>query len=155
MLLLPIDIDEMKNTVSLENPECIPILDVYPGYYKRVGYNRLWIGYFATIDGQDIVGVAGYKGKPQDGKVEIAYGTFKTYEGQGIGTEICRQLVLLAFKTDPAVRITARTFQDGSASMAILMKDGFECLGIVQDEEDNEVLEWALTKEHRIAANHV
>jgi ribosomal-protein-alanine N-acetyltransferase len=63
MLLLPIDIDEMKNTVSLENPECIPILDIYPGYYKRVGYNRFWIGYFATIDGQDIVGVAGYKRK--------------------------------------------------------------------------------------------
>src|SRR5829696_9039644 len=112
MQLLPIDIDETKNIVFRSNPECIPVLDMYPDYFKKVGYNKPWIGYFATIDGNEIVGAAGFKGKPKDGKVEIAYGTFKKYEGQGIGTEICRQLVLLAFETDPAVRITARTLQD-------------------------------------------
>ena len=92
------------------------------------------------------MGAAGYKGKPKDGKVEIAYGTFKKYEGQGIGTEICRQLVLRSLQTDPAVRITARTLQDGYASMTILKKNGFECLGIVYDDEDGDVLEWELKK---------
>src|SRR6187200_265713 len=112
MLLLPIDTDQTKNVRFKENPECVPILNVYPDFYQRVGYNKPWIGYFVTIDREEIVGAAGYKGKPREGKVEIAYGTFKRYEGQGIGTEICRQLVLLSHNTDPAIRITARTLQE-------------------------------------------
>ena len=146
MLLLPIDTDQTKNVRFKENPECVPILNVYPDFYQRVGYNKPWIGYFVTIDRDAIVGAGGYKGKPREGKVEIAYGTFKIYEGQGIGTEICRQLVLLSQNTDPAIRITARTLQDGYASIKILKKNGFECLGIVHDEEDGEVLEWELKK---------
>ena len=146
MLLLPIDTDQTKNERFKENPECVPILNVYPDFYQRVGYNKPWIGYFVTIDRDEIVGAGGYKGKPREGKVEIAYGTFKRYEGQGIGTEICRQLVLLSQNTDPAIRITARTLQDGYASIKILKKNGFECLGIVHDEEDGEVLEWELKK---------
>ena len=147
MQLLPIDLEVTKNTRFLEFPECIPVLNVYPDYYHKVGYHKPYIGYFAAIDGNEIVGAAGYKGKPKDGKVEIAYGTFKNYEGRGIGTEICRQLVLLSLQTDPAIRITARTLQDGYASMAILKKNGFECLGTVYDEEDGEVLEWELKKQ--------
>jgi RimJ/RimL family protein N-acetyltransferase len=146
MEFLAIDIDETRNVKFRENPECIPGLDIMPDYYRKVGFNKPWIGYFATTDGEEIVGAAGYKGKPKDGKVEIAYGTFKKYEGQGIGTEICRQLVLLALQSDPDVRITARTFQDGHASMAILKKNGFECLGTVHDEEDGDVFEWELPK---------
>jgi RimJ/RimL family protein N-acetyltransferase len=142
MILLPVDLNETENEKFINNVECQSILEVYPDYYKKVGYNKPWIGYFVTLDGQEIIGAGGYKGGPKDGKVEIAYGTFKDYEGRGVGTEICRQLVLLSLKTDPAARITARTLQDGYASIAILKKNGFECLGIVNDEEDGEVLEW-------------
>lgn len=149
MQLIPIDTDETRNLKFRGNHECIAVLDVYPDYYRKVGFNKPWIGYFATMDGNEIMGTAGYKGKPKNGKVEIAYGTFKKYEGRGIGTEICRQLVLLALQSDPDVRITARTLQDGHASMAILKKNGFECMGIVWDEEDGDVLEWELPKNGR------
>jgi len=146
MLLLPIDIDETENLKYRDNPECIPILDIYPPFYNKVGYNKPWIGYFVSFDGKEIIGVGGYKGKPRDGKIEIAYGTFKKYEGKGIATDICRQLVLQALETDPSTRITARTLQDGYASIAILKKNGFECLGVVSDEEDGDVLEWEYRK---------
>ena len=142
MLLLPINVDQSQNTKFRENPECVPILEVYPDYYKKVGYNKPWIGYFATNNGQETIGAGGFKGKPKDGKVEIAYGTFKKHEGQGVGTEICRQLVLISLQTDPTIRITARTLQDGHGSIAILKKNGFVCLGIVYDKEDGNVLEW-------------
>ena len=59
MQLLPIDIDESKNIAFRENPECIPILNIYPPYYQKVGYNKPWIGYFVTLDGQEIIGVGG------------------------------------------------------------------------------------------------
>ncbi|MCW3107425.1 MAG: N-acetyltransferase [Segetibacter sp.] len=87
MVLLAIDIDETKNVKFRNNQECLDVLNVYPGYYRKVGYNKPWIGYFTTIDGEEIIGAGGYKGKPKDGKVEIAYGTFEKYQGRGIGTE--------------------------------------------------------------------
>ena len=146
MILLPIDIDETLNSRFDKNPECLDVLNVYPDYYKRVGYTKPWIGYFATMDGNEIIGCGGYKGKPREGKIEIAYGTFKKYEGQGIATEICRQLVLLALQTDPSVRITARTFLESNASTQVLKRNGFECTGIVYDEEDGDVWEWELKK---------
>jgi RimJ/RimL family protein N-acetyltransferase len=142
MTLFPIDIDVSLNSKFTNNPECEGILSVYPDYYNRVGYNKPWIGYFATVNGNDIIGCGGYKGKPREGKIEIAYGTFKNFEGQGIGTEICRQLVLLSLQTDPSIRITARTLMENKASAMILKRNGFECIGIVYDAEDGNVWEW-------------
>ena len=146
MKLLPIDIDESLNDKFRDNPECEIVLSVYPDFYKRAGYNKPWIGYFATFDGNEIVGCGGYKGKPRDGKIEIAYGTFKNYEGKGIGTEICRQLVLLSLKTDPSLKITARTLTENNASTTILKRNGFKYVGIVNDEEDGDVWEWEFQK---------
>ncbi len=142
MTLLPIELDVSLNKKFTENPECAAILSVYPDYYNRVGFNKPWIGYFATIDGVEIIGAGGYKGQPQDGKIEIAYGTFKNFEGQGIGTQICRQLVLLSLQTNPSIRITARTLMEISGSTTILERNGFKCLGIVLDKEDGDVWEW-------------
>lgn len=146
MTFLPIDIDEAKNVRFIKNKECLEVLGVYPAYYRRVGYHPPWIGYFVTFDGEEMIGVGGFKGAPKDGRVEIAYGTFEKFEGNGIGTAICRQLVLLALQTDPSVTVAARTLKDGHASMRILQKNGFTCIGIVNDEDDGEVLEWHFQK---------
>jgi [ribosomal protein S5]-alanine N-acetyltransferase len=142
MILIPIDIDPSKNVQFLSDPECAVIMAIYPEYYERVGYDKPWIGYFASFDGNEIVGCGGYKGRPKDGKVEIAYGTFTNYQGKGIGKEICRQLVLLSQKTDPSIRITARTLMENTASPQILKHNGFVFLGVVHDEEDGNVWEW-------------
>lgn len=147
MLLLPIDIDETKNIRFLQNPECVEILKVYPRFYEKVGYNKPWIGYCASLDETEIVGVGGFKGAPKNGNVEIAYGTFQAHQGKGIATAICRELVLLSLQTDPSIKITARTLHDGYASMAVLKKNGFICLGTVYDEEDGDVLEWLFKNE--------
>ena len=144
MKFLPIDQDETRNIRFAENPACIDVLQVFPEFYKKVGFHLPWIGYFVANENDEIMGVGGYKGKPLDGKVEIAYGTFKNYEGKGIGTEICRQLVQLSLQTDPSIRITARTLPDNNASIGILRRNGFECNGTVYDEDDGDVLEWEL-----------
>ncbi|PSR57440.1 N-acetyltransferase [Adhaeribacter arboris] len=144
MKLLPIEVDEKQNYRFGHNPECREILQVYPGFYKRVGFHKPWIGYFATNDENSLVGCGGYKGKPSNGKVEISYGTFKNFRGRGLGTEICRQLVELSLKTDSSVKITARTLPDNLGSIGILKKNHFECNGLLYDEEDGDVLEWEL-----------
>ena len=142
MKLLPIDKDETLKKEFLANPECIEILSVFRDLYIRVGFEKPWIGYFATLENNEIIGVAGFKGKPKNGKVEISYGTFKNYQQQGIGTELCHQLVLLSLQKDKKVKITARTLPENNASTRILKKNGFEFSGPVWDEDDGNVWEW-------------
>ena len=142
MKLLPIEVEPYLNLNYNRNPECLEILTVYPDYYRLIGFTKPWIGYFASIEGDQIVGCGGFKGKPREGKVEIAYGTFKNFEGQGIGTAVCRQLVLIALETDSSIRITAKTLVENNASTSILKKNGFYLKEIVQDEEDGDVWEW-------------
>jgi RimJ/RimL family protein N-acetyltransferase len=146
MKLLPIEKDLAQNHRFPATPECQEVLTIFTAHYKKVGFHKPWIAYFMADDHDEIMGGGGYKGKPKDNKVEISYGTFKQHEGKGRGTEICRQLVLLALQTDPFVRITARTLPNNHASMSILKKNGFACLGTVHDEEDGDVLEWEYQK---------
>lgn len=139
---LPIDIDETQNSRFRANPECLAVLDIFTAHYRKVGFTKPWIACFVCDDKNEIIGGGGYKGPPVNGKVEITYGTFKNYEGQGVGTEICRQLLLLALQTEPSVEVCAKTLPENSASAEILKKNGFKCAGTVYDEEDEDVLEW-------------
>src|SRR5258706_14186906 len=101
------------------HPDCKESLSMTIDYYEKIGFEIPWIGYYACIDNV-LVGSAGFKGKPVNGRVEIAYGTFPRFREKGIGTEICHQLVQLSMKTDPSVRILARTFQEENYSTRIL-----------------------------------
>lgn len=80
--------------------------------------------------------------------MEIAYGTFAEHRNKGIATEICRQLVLLALRTDTKLTITARALPEENASAHVLRKNGFVLVGAIWDGEDGEVREWEF-KEHK------
>jgi RimJ/RimL family protein N-acetyltransferase len=141
MELLPIKENLSENEQFTSNPLCKETLNMTIDFYKKVGFAPPWICYYVAKDG-NIVGSAGIKGKPVNGTIEIAYGTVEQYRRQGIGTEICRLLVGLSLKTDPDVRITARTLPQNNFSTRILEKNNFEFIGIVDDPEDGEVWEW-------------
>ena len=142
MELLPIGATIHENKQFADHPDCQADLPLTIDYFNKIGYIPPWIGYFAQI-GNKLVGGAAFKGKPKEGKVEIAYGTFPQHQRQGIGTEMCRQLVLIALQTNPVVKITARTLEQENYSTRILTKNGFECVGTIWDEEDGIVWEWA------------
>ncbi|SRR6266496_283098 len=141
MIFQPIHIDEDKTKEIYSNPDCQEIFKSYPAYYYKVGYNPPWIGYF-VIRNDKVVGVGGFTGKPKDGRVEIAYGTFKEYEGQGIASFSCQQLISISKTTDPKIIITAKTSPVPNASTKILERNGFEFAGIVQDEGIGDAWEW-------------
>jgi RimJ/RimL family protein N-acetyltransferase len=139
--LLPIRALLHENTEFLQHPDCEESLQMAVSYYWSIGYHPPWIGYYASLDGE-LVGSAGFKGKPVEGKVELAYGTFPSFQRKGIGAAICKALVTLAQNTDPSVRITARTLPTENYSTRILKKNSFVCLGEVIDPDDGEVWEW-------------
>lgn len=141
MTLQPILIDEDKTKEIYANPDCQKLFKSYPDYYYKTGYDPPWIGYWVIRDNK-VAGVGGFTGKPRDGKVEIAYGTFKEYEGQGIASFSCIQLIAIAKTTDPKIIITAKTAPENNASTKILQRNGFEFTGIVQDEGIGDAWEW-------------
>jgi RimJ/RimL family protein N-acetyltransferase len=141
MELIPIKKTLEENSEFLKNPNCNESLPMSINFYNKVGYNPPWIGYYVKI-GDQLVGSAGYKGKPRNGQIEIAYGTFEKFRQKGIGKQICKKLVELSLKTDPSIRITARTLPENNYSTKILQHNGFKFIGKIQDEEDGEVWEW-------------
>lgn len=141
MQFQPLHIDEDQTLGIYANPYCQELFKSYPAYYHKTGYNPPWIGYLVIRD-DEVVGVGGFTGAPTDGRCEIAYGTSKEYEGQGIASFSCRQLIAIAEATDPTVIITAKTAPEHNASTTILQRNGFRYTGVVQDEGIGDAWEW-------------
>ena len=141
MHLVPIKEHLSENIGICNHPDCQEIIEMTVAYYQKIGFTPPWIGYL-VIHSEEIVGSGGFKGKPKNGVVEIAYGTFEKSRNQGIGSQICKLLVDLSLTSDPAVIITARTLPEHNFSTKILAKNNFKYIGIVHDPEDGDVWEW-------------
>jgi ribosomal-protein-alanine N-acetyltransferase len=90
-------------------------------------FYTLWI----VIDKEHnrLVGELGFKGEPNTrGEVEIGYGTFPAFYGQGIMTEAVAGIVSWAKETPGIKSITAETAADNQASIRVLQKNGFELI---------------------------
>ena len=141
MNLIPINQTAEDNTLFTNDPWYRETIRVTIDFYKKVGVMPPWVCYLATKNGK-LVGTGGFKGKPVNGRVEIAYSTLEPYRNQGIATGICSQLVSLSLAADPSVMITARTLRESNYSVRILKKNNFVLAGTVLDPDDGEVWEW-------------
>lgn len=89
------------------------------GFFNKVGYVPPWVGYFVKQD--DELGSAAFKGPPVNGAVEIAYGTW-SHTGKRALEQAFAGYWLTCFKSDSAVRITARTLPEENFSTRLLEK---------------------------------
>ncbi len=145
MELVPVNEHLEENPEFANNPLLQESLHMSIDFYKKVGFTPPWICYYVKQDGQ-LVGCAGIKGKPVNGAIEIAYGTFESFRNQGVGTGICKILVDLSLNTDSSIRITARTLAEDNFSTKILKKNKFKFVGDVYDPEDGNLWEWEYQK---------
>ncbi len=141
MKLIPIDLKADTSIEKFASDDCQTLIKIYEEYYPKIGFNLPWIGYFVERNGQ-IVGSCGFTGQPDDGKVEIAYWTFQAFEGQGVASFSCKELILISQKTDPNIIITAKTAPENNASTKILNRNGFVFSEIVQDHEIGDAWLW-------------
>jgi len=145
MRLIPIKEHLYENEAFLAHPECSKTVDMCVDFYKKVGFNPPWICYYVELDGDLVAGFA-FKGKPVNGRVEIAYVVFPEHQHKGIGTHAAQLLVELAAETDPNVVVTARTLPEESYSVRLLRKNNFKWTGMVEDKDDGAVWEWEYQK---------
>ncbi len=143
MELKIINTNEDKTNKIYSSTDCQQLINSMNEYYPKIGFNKPWVGYFVFNNNQ-VVGAGGFTGQPKDGKVEIAYGTFKEFEGQGIASFACKELISISKKTDPTITITAKTAPGHNASSKILQNNGFEFSEIVQDDEIGDAWLWIL-----------
>ena len=136
-------VDVPAGTIS---PMLQEVLGATAGMYEAAGFVPPWICYVVMRDGQ-IVGTCGYKGPPQEGRVEIAYFTFPPNEGAGLATAMAQALVGLAAETDPNIGVFAQTLPGRNASHRVLEKLGFERAGLIEHPEDGTVQEWTRPKD--------
>lgn len=145
MNLIPITLKEDKSDKLYASAECQQLLSIYDSFYVEIGFNIPWVGYF-VMDQDQIVGSCGFVSQPIDGKVEIAYWTFKDFEGQGMASFACKELVSLTYQTDPGLIITAKTAPEHNASTKILENNNFQFTEIVQDHEIGDAWLWTHRK---------
>jgi [ribosomal protein S5]-alanine N-acetyltransferase len=149
MELKTININEDKANEIYASAECQQLINSMNEYYPKIGFNKPWVGYFIFKNDQ-VVGTGGFTGQPKNGKVEIAYWTFKEFEGQGVASFACKELISIARKTDPTLTIIAKTAPEHNTSTKILQKNGFELSEIVQDDEIGDAWLWiCATEENR------
>ncbi len=75
-----------------------------------------------------------FKGRGDDGSVEIGYGIIETHRGQGYATEAVNAVVTWAFQQPGIIRVEAETEPDNQASQRVLEKCGFIPAGIDGEE---------------------
>jgi len=112
--------------------------------YRSAGSVAPWLGYL-VLENEIVVGTCAFRSPPRNREVEIAYFTFPDFEGQGLATEMARQLIEIAQATVPGIRIFAFTLREKNASNRILQKLGFGFAGETRDEDDRVVWRWELT----------
>jgi [ribosomal protein S5]-alanine N-acetyltransferase len=139
MIKLPLD----KDQHLFSSGYCQEAISTYEEWYPISGFHIPWVGYFIIKD-QQVVGTCGFTGKPTDGRVEIGYWTFKEYEGRGIASFACSELVSMALHEEPTLQITAKTAPGNDASTRILRKNGFRLSGIVTDYQTGNAWFWKL-----------
>lgn len=143
MELRILQLHEDKTDSMFESTDCQTLLEIYHNYYPKIGFNLPWIAYLVVRENQ-VVGSCSFTGQPVDGKVEIAYWTFKEFEGQGIASFASKELVSIARKENPNIVVTAKTTPGHNASTKILANNGFQFKEIVQDEEIGDAWFWTL-----------
>ncbi len=107
----------------------------------RTHADEPWLGYLAVKD-RTLAGTCAFKAPPDHGVVEIAYFTFPSYEGMGVGGAMVRGLLEIAFSHD-VKGIVAHSAPAENASTRILHRHGFRYDGVVWDEDDGEVWRWS------------
>lgn len=78
-----------------------------------------------------------------------AYGIITAFTSDcssGIASFACKELIALAYQTDPNITIIAKTAPEKNASTKILENNNFVFTEIVQDDEIGEAWLWELKK---------
>ncbi|MDX2223904.1 MAG: GNAT family N-acetyltransferase [Rhodospirillaceae bacterium] len=84
-----------------------------------------------------LIGVVGFYGRPDaDGTATLGYGIAPEDEGQGFATEAVAGLMAWGRAHGGVAAFAATTFELHHASVRVLQKNGFACVGVSPDDAE-------------------
>ncbi len=106
-----------------------------------------WYSFFLFVtDENQAVGSGGFRGQPENGRVEVGYGVAKSFQGQGVATRAIAQVVEFAFKVEQNCEVFAETSVTNIASRRVVEKVGFQPIGQRDTASDGVVDQWLLKR---------
>jgi RimJ/RimL family protein N-acetyltransferase len=109
------------------------VLGYFYGLYKEHPEWESWLTWYAIRIDNDypiLCGGIGFKGPPDErGMVEIGYSLLPGFQGQGLATEMVAGIVQWAEHQPQVRQIEAETDIDNKASIRVLEKNSFICVG--------------------------
>ena len=90
-----------------------------------------------------LIGIAGYKGPPGGGEVEIGYALAPPYRGRGLATLVATTLVERA-RAAGVRTVLAHTLAGPNPSTRVLVRCGFTRVAEFDDPDDGPVWRWEL-----------
>src|SRR3954462_5275869 len=99
---------------------------------------------------RELVGVAGFKGRPVDGSCEIGFSLLPSFQGNGYATEASRELIRWAFSHHDVERVTSETLPDRPDSIRVMEKCGMRFIGDGNPEEGQRTVRYAVDRAEEI-----
>jgi ribosomal-protein-alanine N-acetyltransferase len=94
----------------------------------------------------ELVGVAGFKGRPVDGSCEIGYSVLPSFHGNGYATEASRELIRWAFSHRDVRWVTGETLPDLTDSIRVMEKCDMRFVGDGNPEEGQRTVRYAVDR---------
>jgi len=139
--------EDVRSMIEGMSPsERAELSDEWLARFHASGEMDPWVHGFRVVhrESGDSVGACMFKGPPQDGVVEIAYGIDEDQRGKGYASEAAAELVAYAIASGRVRLVRAHTLPDSSASQRILAKCGFRNVGEFMDPDDGLVWRFEL-----------
>jgi RimJ/RimL family protein N-acetyltransferase len=90
-----------------------------------------------------IIGTVGFKGQPEDGRIELGYGLVPSARQKGLANEAVGVLLSAAAEASDIREVWVETAVDNMASQLVLEKLGFARTGQRWDAEDGALITWS------------
>jgi [ribosomal protein S5]-alanine N-acetyltransferase len=94
----------------------------------------------------DLVGVAGFKGRPSQGRCEIGYSMLPTCQRHGYATEASRELIRWAFTHAGVDQVIAETLPRLTESIRVMEKGGMRLVGSGNPEGGQPTVRYAVSR---------
>ena len=137
--------DALENELGLlKNNRIVPqlltdkIAAILPRMTDRKN-NYLFHTFWTIIDKTKNVMVADlcFKGEPNNGEVEIGYGTYEQFQRKGYMAEAVGAIIAWTFENNSVTSIYAGTDPGNQASQKVLLKNHFRLVAV-----KNDIIEW-------------
>lgn len=122
---------------GVEEPAILVLVRGFADLLRRQGCHAHWL----IVDGDEIVGLCGFKRAPEAGRAELGYGVAASRRGRGHASTAVA-LVLHAAIPLAVTTLTAETVTGNRASEIVLERNGFARTGSRDDPDDGRLTLW-------------